>query len=209
MIDVVVMAHPKRDAAACALYDQFMVRGYRLPWLVWDEINDEWDTGSRAWQRAASVATDWAVVVQDDALPVTDARLHMQTALRSAPRTAVSFYVGTGRPRAHRVTHAVNRARQQSASWLQCDSLLWGVAIALPAEHITPMLQWAATSSLPYDQRISAYYRRHLRTPVRHTWPSLVDHADGEGLVHHNRPTVPRRAHQTGPWQPNGPTIDI
>lgn len=170
----------------------------------------EWANHRRAWEWLATTATGRGIVVQDDALPVDDFRCHAEHALTNAPRTAVSFYVGTGRPRAGRVNYAVHQARQQGASWLECDCLLWGVAIALPAEHIAPMLEWADSSSLPYDQRISAYYRRQLRLPVRHVWPSLVDHADTDSLVGHtNRPHVTRRAHQTGAWQPNGPVVRI
>jgi hypothetical protein len=204
MIDVVVMAHPKRDTQAIDLADQLGA------YVVWDEQNDEWDTGFRSWC-AIRPDADWGLVVQDDALPIDGMRRHAEQALTISPRTAVSFYVGTGRPRPDRVKTAVRQAQRHGASWLESESLLWGVAVALPQEHIPAMLDWAQTSRLPYDQRISAYYRRVLQLPVRYTWPSLTDHADGDSLVGYcNRAHVDRHAHQLGtPERWDGPVIHL
>jgi hypothetical protein len=187
IVDLIVMAHPRRAEQAIALSERLKA------WLVWDELNNEWDTGSRAW-RAATPDADWVCVIQDDAHPVPNFHRHLTAALEHAPRTAVSLYVGTGRPRTSRVTYAVHRAHKAGASWLECDALLWGVAIAMPREHIAPMLEWAQDQPQPYDQRISAWYRVRQQ-PVRHTWPSLVDHADGPTLVNSGRPAIPRHAH--------------
>lgn len=190
-VDVLVMAHPKRADQAEKLAADVNAR------IVWDQRDDEWDTGSRAWA-AADPSTDWACVLQDDALPVADFRRHLTDVLEVAPRTAVGLYVGTGRPYPDRVTCAVAEADRVDAAWLGCDGLLWGVAVALPVDHITPMLEWASSSRLPYDQRIGAWYRlQHHR--VLYCWPSLVDHADGPRLVTTSGPpTCARRAHRVG-----------
>jgi hypothetical protein len=61
------------------------------------------------------------------------------------------------------------------------------VAIALPGTDVEPMLDWAATSRRPYDERLGAWYRSRA-VDVEYTWPSLVDHGDGPSLVeHHDR----------------------
>ncbi len=201
MIDVVVMAHPKRADAATSLAERTGAR------IVWDVAGDEWDTGARAWS-AISPGADRGLVLQDDALPIDGFAEHLEAVAEHAPRTAVSLYVGTGRPRAATVTNAVRRAQRHSATWLRSALLLWGVAILLPAEQIAGMLAWATGSSLIYDQRISTYYRTRLALPVHYCWPSLVDHADVEGLLHHDRPPAERHAHHLGPprrW--DGPTI--
>jgi hypothetical protein len=206
VIDLVVMAHRSRERAADDLVCRAAPFGCRI---IWDQANDEWDTGSRAWA-AIPPDADWGIVLQDDAQLVDDFAEHAAAALTDAPRTAVSFYVGTGRPRPSKVRTAVRTAHASGASWLECDALLWGVAIALPAEHLRPMLDWAETETLPYDQRISRFYQRVLGQPVRYTWPSLVDHADGPSLVdHRRRAPMERHAHQVGPWQPDGPVIQI
>jgi hypothetical protein len=47
------------------------------------------------------------------------------------------------------------------------------------------------------DQRIGVWYRNQMR-PVRYTWPSLVDHADGPSLLADRARTVPRVAWRVG-----------
>lgn len=202
-VDVVVMAHPARTEAAEKLAAQIDAP------ITWDNGGGEWDCGARAWASLADSTAPWACVVQDDALPIDGFRAHLDTVAAHAPRTAVSLYVGTGRPRTTQVLRAVAEADRVGASWLDCDGLLWGVAIMLPTEHIPPLLAWAASSRLPYDQRISQWYRTQGMR-VRHCWPSLVDHADGPRLTDTGgTPTVARRAHRVGPPTLDGPVVTI
>src|SRR5690606_1570086 len=88
MISAVVMAHPKRLHHARALAADGGAR------LVWDRGLGENDTGDRAWQ-ATNLDADWAVVLQDDAIPVPWLRQTLQDGLQKAPRTCVGLYVGT------------------------------------------------------------------------------------------------------------------
>lgn len=203
-VAVAIMAHPARTEQAVKLAAEIDAP------IVFDTDNDEWQTGARAWQSLADSGASFAAVVQDDALPIDGFRRHLEQVAAAMPdRTACSLYVGTGRPRAEQVRRAVTEADRTDASWLECDGLLWGVAVMLPTEHITPLLHWAQASPLPYDQRISAWYRSRGQR-VRHCWPSIVDHADGERLVDTGGPpTSPRRAWHTGPPNVGGPTITI
>jgi hypothetical protein len=203
-VDVAVMAHPARAEQAEKLAAQIDAP------ITWDNGSGEWDTGQRAWASLADSPAPWAALVQDDALPIDGFRQHLEDVAAAMPvRTACSLYVGTGRPRAAAVTAAVARADSIGASWLECDGLLWGVAIMLPTEHITPMLDWAQSSPLPYDQRISHWYRTHGMR-VRHCWPSIVDHADGPRLTNTGgTPTAARHAHRIGPPNTGGPVVTI
>lgn len=202
-VDVAVMAHPARAEAAEKLAADIDAT------ITWDNGSGEWDCGARAWASLADSPAPWTCVVQDDALPIDGFRAHLETVATHAPRTAVSLYVGTGRPRATAVTRAVAEADRVGASWLECDGLLWGVAIMLPTEHIPPLLSWAASSFLPYDQRIGAWYTRQGQR-VRYCWPSLVDHTDGPRLATTSGPpNCARRAHRLGPPNSNGPTVSI
>lgn len=164
------------------------------------------------WEHAVDNENTWCVVLQDDALPVPHFRMHAEDALGHAMRTAVSFYVGTGQPRALYVSRAVELADEAGASWLQSDEMLWGVGIAMPTIDIPPYLEWSRRMSDPYDRTIGQWFRRQGR-PVQYTWPSLVDHADGPSILdQQGRPprTVPRRAHRVGvPHWWGGPIVDI
>lgn len=157
--------------------------------------------GDNAWS-TFDPAADWHVVLQDDALPVPGFVDHVRAALTVAPETAVSLYTGTSAP-AHTVgpvRYATGLADQLDAAWLASDTLHWGVAVAMPTRHVPAFLAWAQGCGLPYDQRIGAYWA-HQGAPVRYTWPSLVDHADGPTTVDHadGRPRdAPRRAYRVG-----------
>jgi hypothetical protein len=192
IIDVAIMAHPARVDAARHLAEQTGAR------IVWDDGHGEWDTGARAWDSINRDA-DWGLILQDDAQPIPDMLTHLTEALAHTPPTCISLYVGTGVPRGPAVTNATQRATLAGNAWLTTRKLLWGVALAQPTTHITPLLQWATTSPLPYDQRIGAWYA-HRGHPIRYTWPSLVNHADTPTLVTRTGGpvTVPRRAHHVG-----------
>jgi hypothetical protein len=187
------MAHVDRLDQA-----QRLARATGASLAVDDGRRGENANGDWAW-REHDRDSDWALTLQDDAQPVDDLLNHVAAALEHAPRTAVSLYVGTGRPKQPAVEAAVHTATATGAAWLEHPTLLWGVAVAMPTDHITPFLTWARTNHLPYDKRIGAYWQR-ARIPVRYTWPSLVDHADGPTLVKHpwGPPRAPRRAWRVG-----------
>jgi len=193
MISAVVMAHKDRIHHARALAADVGAR------IVWDRGLGENDTGDRAWQ-ATSLDADWAVVLQDDAVPVPYLLQTLQAGLRGAPRTCVGLYVGTSYPQpSGRVSAGVEEARRRGASWLEHPSLLWGVGVAIPVEHVGPMLEFVEHSTLPYDRRIGSYFK-HIKRPVRYTFPSLVDHRDEPTLLSPaDGPRVlPRVAHEFG-----------
>lgn len=188
---IVIAAHPTRSMMAEDLARQ--VGGQ----IVWDQGRGEWDTHRRALLvGAASVPEDSHVIVlQDDALPVPDFPEHARDAIEVHPNALISFYVGTGRPRQPLVRKAITEADDHECAWLSCNSLLWGVGIAVPARYVAGIVQYR--SNLPYDQRLGAWSRR-FQVPVVYTWPSLVDHLDTVGLVRHRKPAVKRIAHRTG-----------
>ncbi|MBN0040229.1 hypothetical protein JN535_08640 [Cellulosimicrobium cellulans] len=158
--------------------------------------------GDRAWA-AADPDADWHVVLQDDAVLVAGFVDQVRRALAASPRTVVSFYVGTGMPfsTVGPVRYAISEATAVDAAWFATDALHWGVAVAMPTSWVHDYLATMTSDPTPYDQRIGKYAAAYRRSPVRYTWPSLVDHADGPTLVDHadGLPrVVPRRAYQVG-----------
>jgi hypothetical protein len=148
--------------------------------------------------------------MEDDAVPVDGFTDQAEQALAVAPEPVVSFYLGRGRPvrwQQERVSVAVALAEQQDPHWFTCTHLLHAVAVAIHGDLVEDWLDWAHTSTLPIDERITAWCltRDHR---VAYSWPSLVDHADGPSLVRHstgNPGAGPRIAWRTGTrhtWTP-------
>lgn len=196
-VSFAVMGHESRRTAAEALATTTEATLHMDDGHLGENAN-----GDRAWA-AHDPAADWHVVLQDDALPVPGFVDQVHAALTVAPATAVSFYVGTSMPfqTVGPVRYAIDLADRTGAAWLESCSLHWGVGVAMPTQSVTDFLAWAQGCDLPYDERIGAYWRRVQHAPVRYTWPSLVDHADGPTTLEHpdGRPRdLPRRAYRTG-----------
>lgn len=192
-ITVTVMAHPKRKAAAEALYTQLAKMPFHQASITWDQKNSEWHTGKRALK--AHLNGDWHIVLQDDAIITDNFYTDAVNALQAVPvKTLVSFYTGTVRPLPGRVASAVRRANEGGYSWLRGYLLFWGVGIAIPTDQILPMLEYIAGRREPYDTRLGYFYIAN-RLPVLYSNPSLVDHDEDMGsLLEHGKWPEPRRA---------------
>jgi hypothetical protein len=183
-VSAAVMAHPSRAAQVEALLGAL---DRPVP-VVWDQRQDRWDTGRR------SLLASHHLVVQDDAVVPRDLLAGLEAALVYVPpEAAVSLYLGRVRPFASTVTKAVQKAGT-AVSWIVMRDLFWGVGVVLPTGIIERLVatQDRATSILEYDRRISRWLVG-MNVPVWYSWPSMVDHADGESLVDHGRG---RHAHQ-------------
>ena len=146
----------------------------------------------RAWSLAADQGHAWSLVLEDDAVLATDFVARATQALEAVPAIgAVSFYLGGGQPRPNTAREAVHRAVRLGASWVRSPSAYWGVALALPTQHVHPMLQHVQRSALPYDTRFGTYLCAY-RMPCFYTVPSLVDHRDAPSLITTSK-TLPTR----------------
>lgn len=190
-LSVAVMAHPARAEFVPGLVERL---GISESQVAWDEKNDRWDTGCRAWRMHASGATHH-LVIQDDALVCHDLIPGLTKALEYVPKTAlVSPFMGTRRPATQKIERMVRYADKINASWIVIGPLNWGVSILTPTDHIEEMLAWGKTQKYPnYDKRIGQFYRRVKPWPTWYTWPNLVDHREVPSLIGHGGGRVAHR----------------
>lgn len=166
----------------------------------------------RTWEWLNAHNTDgWCVVLEDDACPVEGFTLD---ALEAAPSGIVSLYLGKKRP-PHwqtKIGYAVEQAEQQDACFITAPTLLHAVAVAIRTDLIPDMLHHTHNTMRPWDYAIGAY-AQSISEPVSYTWPSLVDHADGETVTQHpdrQTRTPGRTAWKTGTrttWTPRAVTL--
>lgn len=160
----------------------------------------EWGNHRQALSMATAGGKTHVLVLQDDAVPVPDLLVHAAAAVEQRPNDLISLYVGKLRPLAPLVTRAVDHARETEASWLSHERLLWGVGFILPTHAIRPVVRTADDlQPVPTDRRLGMAWRKTQSRDVLYTWPSLVDHADGEQVTT-DHPTRPRGrvAHEVG-----------
>lgn len=177
MISVAIMAHKKREHFVPELEQKLD----RPATVVWDQINDRWDTGRRALLAYDPAATHH-LVVQDDALICRDLVAGVERALERTPGDVpLCLYVGKVRPYKALVDEYTRQAA--NASFLVMHQLHWGVGIVFPTKIIDEMVAWCDGQTIPnYDSRMSRWFERE-GISTWYPWPSLVDHRKSPSLV--------------------------
>lgn len=206
MIRFAVVGHVSRAVQCAALQ-----RSLNATLFLDDGTLGEWANHARALKWGADAHDDelwadsWLVVLQDDAQPVPDFRKHVSRALSNVPDDAalVSLYCGTSRPlrSVKPFDDACARADLDGSGWLAASRLCWGVGVAVRGSRLRALLDFGATHDLPYDERLSAFIEGDpWLGSIYYTWPSLVDHEDGESLVTHkyDEDFRPRKARKVG-----------
>lgn len=148
----------------------------------------------------AHADTRWAIVLEDDAVPVNNFRWHVEPVLALAPTRILSLYLGRLRPPQFQtqIRAATEAADDLDAHWIVSPHCYHAVGYAIRTDLIPSLLDWH--SNWPIDQHISEW-AQHRGEDIGYPWPSLVDHADGDTLVTHpdNQPRPKgRTAWRTG-----------
>ena len=162
----------------------------------------------RALQKRVDPYT-WAVVLEDDAVPVKGFGEQIYAALNVAPTRIVSLYCGSGYPAQYQRLFTEAIQTHEDACWLLHPQLRHAVGYAIHPSIIRPVtvgMETAIAKRYAPDDAISHWAMRNRET-VGYTNPSLVDHKDGPTVIdyrmHLGRPTVPgrkrpRKAHRVG-----------
>lgn len=186
-ISLAIMAHPKREA----MVDELIPALDQEPVVVWDCLNDRWDTGKRALQ--AHGGSDYHIVIQDDAVVSPRLVAGVAEMLAALPEgVPIGLYYGSASPRRpyHKRMHQA--AVEQGARWIALtDSPMWGVGLVIPTSHIAGIVELgdSVTSTNNYDTRVARFYCQRVEQwyPI----PSPIDHRRGDSLVpgrtNHNR----------------------
>jgi GR25 family glycosyltransferase involved in LPS biosynthesis len=200
MSDIVigVVADTRRDQQAWALYDTV------------DAKVISFDSGTigatknhiRVWTKLLQHGGNWAVVLEDDAVPVDGFTDQLVGALADPPANIVGLYLGKGYPKAWQ--RFVKKATSsETANYVMSSHLLHGVGTAIRMHLVEDMLRCIKRITpvdWPMDEQITRWARLRGER-VCYTLPSLVDHADGPTLLVHpdsEGRAAPRVAYRTG-----------
>ena len=142
----------------------------------------------KVWRHLAkrhAAHADWLILLEDDAVPVEGFRDQLEQALAVAPTSVVSLYLGRKRPPhlQFMIEPAIKRADDADASWLVSRQLLHAVGLAVRSSIVEDMLA-TIDEELPIDEAINGWANKR-RYRIGYSFPSLVDHADGETLLQH------------------------
>ena len=152
----------------------------------------------RVWSLVADEHKDWAVVLEDDAMPVINFTHQLDAALTHAPTPIVSLYLGSDDRTTPAITDAVAKAKANDAAYILGRQVRHAVALAIRTQHVPSMLTYVTRRRyLPIDDAINAWQAQHLNTTVAYTAPSLVDHRDTPTVITRHRDGKPRTTPRT------------
>lgn len=200
-LSVSVMAHPSRKEMVAELMDALDVdSAFGGVQIVWDNKNEEWDTGKRNWEAFDRDATHH-LVIQDDVLPCVDMIAGARDAIRRLPeREVASLYLGCAKlgdgratPRHQHVTRAIKRAEDIGATWITTSGPWWGPAVIISTADIPDMLEFCQDRMEVYDRRMTMW-TTYTKRRCWHPYPSFAEHKDEPSLVLKGRPRAPRVA---------------
>lgn len=152
----------------------------------------------RVWNWLAKHSADeWAVVLEDDAVPCDGFTTQLEQALAAAPSPIVSLYLGTGHP-VHRqpaIARAIDQAHHTDAAWITGTDVIHAVALAIHTDLVTDMVNTVSTMTGDIDKAIAKWAKQqgHL---VSHQHPSTIDHRDQPTVITGRTP----RNHERRAW---------
>lgn len=192
MIRTVIVADQRRERMASALYC-----AVDADFLTMDSGR----LGCRgnhlqAWQWHLEHPGEWALTLEDDAVPVEGFYDQVRAALVVAPTPIVSFYFGRGYISDTYTAASMRNAEAFGANWLVGPGPRHAVALAVRGDLIESMVAHVSGSRLAVDEAMSAWTRRNGHE-VSYSVPSLVDHRDTPSLVTRYR-RKPRVAWKVG-----------
>jgi hypothetical protein len=152
-----------------------------------------------AWEyHRANSFHGWAVVIEDDAIPVPDFPAQLDLALSSAPPaiSIAALYLGRARPPQYQipVAAAVADAVNDNHAWIVTTKALSAVGIAVRTELVASLCAHLYRAELlDIDEAITQW--AGLKHMIGYTMPSLLDHRDTETLAAHRdgQPRTPGR----------------
>lgn len=121
----------------------------------------------------------WCIILEDDAQPIDDFRVHAAAALKHAPTHLVGFYIG----RAGNI-EALQTAQSLDRAWVMADYMISAVAYAVRADILTDLLaDYPRYGPTPTPEVRFTDWCRSKGWWFCYTVPSLVDHNDGDSLI--------------------------
>jgi hypothetical protein len=142
----------------------------------------------RVWRHMAerfAAHTEFIAVLEDDAVPVDGFNEQLENVLATYAAPVVSLYLGRLRPPhfQHMIEPATKRADVLDANFIVSRQMLHAVGLAIRSDLVADMLD-NLNEILPIDEAIGEWVNKR-RYRIAYTWPSIIDHADGDTLLQH------------------------
>ncbi|MBC1188198.1 hypothetical protein HII27_21080 [Kluyvera sp. SCKS090646] len=189
-VKFVVVGHHTRFASAALLAGELGAH------ILIDEGNNGANWNHRRALEWASKQDCRVVIIEDDALPLSESADNFRKWIEEYPDHLISFYLGTGRPPQYQmqIAERLIAADKARANYITLPRLIHGVCYSVPPHHLERVLsRW--DSHKPADYAVGDAYGGEVIYPCY----SLVDHADGEPVERH--PDLTPRTERRRAWR--------
>ena len=176
MIDIKIMAHPKRKENVMKILSMLNMDESIVCWDDRPSGGDAWYTARKAWSSPIPEGCTHRLVLQDD-VELCDDFIKHATSIADRHKTHAVSLINFLQPK--------NYPNYRNTPYYKLD-VMAGCAIMLPVNIINDMIQWCDESEdeilKPHDDlMISKYCREHNILKVA-TIPSIVQHIGHESL---------------------------
>ncbi len=177
---IIIVAHHARRVPAERLASELNAH------VIMDEVGLGALWGHRKALEWAAQQNERCVIMEDDALPVSEFGAKAAHWLKRFPDDLVSFYLGTGRPPQYQpqIAHTLRRADQWRETCIKLPQLIHGVCYSVPQQHVAAILARLPSTGAA-DFAIGNAWQQIARRPVIYPIRSLVDHDDGPSIEKH------------------------
>ena len=178
-VEYVIMAHPSRKEFVPKLQEAI-----KCP-VVWDDKGlGLVKAHVQAWEAFNAIPGNYCCVIQDDVILTEDFRgkmsYHVLNCIEKYGRIGFHAYLRNTVNR--HVLRKVGRCKREKKDHVVLPSVYSGNSIALPSEHVGPMLEHFKTMDVASgDRRINDYLHK-AGLGVYFPLPSLVDHRELKSL---------------------------
>lgn len=141
------------------------------------------------WGQLADFDTEWAVCLEDDAVPVDGFLDQLDQVLTVAPEPIVGLYLGRQRPKQFmsQIQAATEKAEANDACWISSTRVYQAVGVAIHTGLVHDMVRFATRKAFFQIDDAIGYWAIRNQYRVAHTWPSIVDHRDVPSVEHRKR----------------------
>lgn len=187
-----VVAHHSREKQAlelcCALGAELFMDGVNGGALANHRRAIQW----------AAKRRERVVILEDDAIPVTEFERKAEKWLEQYPHNLISFYLGTGRPPQFQplINESISLADISGSSVIYLPQLVHGVCYSIPQSWTDQVAALIPERGVAADYAIGDAWRRVTGgRGVVYPIKSLVDHEDGVSVERHpdGQPRTERR----------------
>jgi hypothetical protein len=179
-LSISVMAHPKR----ADFFDYLKSKLGDVPFSIDDGRGLIWNCRN-AWSMY-DVKADYHVVIQDDAIVCENFMERAIAVLKKANGLPVSFF------HVSPISYKKYREQREKTGAIIQPVLSGGVALCLPVNLISSMLEHYDADKVPHDDHRIGRFLMSINTPLYFPIPSLIDHRTGNASMMWRKPSSHR-----------------